>query len=136
MDLLFASHRHLAVLTVDAVKAEDDGRLKVPVEVKRDRLHNLIVGWLEVAMANIGWGQPVAGRTAALELAPEADDIDPVDEAEHDEVDEALLADDPEDEVLPDEVEAPAEVVVPTKVAVGMVRVDIPGEDRMLACLA
>ena len=43
---------------------------------------------------------------SALEFAPEADDIDPVDEAEHDEVDEALLAD------------------------------DVPGEDRMLACLA
>ena len=113
------------------MKAGDDGRLKVPVEMKPDRLRNLFVGWLEVAMANIGrscWHQgwkhlptaeeywldvvfearstqqPMAGRAAALELAPEADDIDPVDEAEHDEVDEALLADDPEDEVLPDEV--------------------------------
>ena len=61
--------------------------------------------------------QPMAGRPASLELAPEADDVDPVDEAEHDEVDEALLADDPEDEDLPDEVE----------VATG---------DRILPCLA
>ena len=58
-----------------------------------------------------------AGRPATLELAPKADDVDLVDEAEHDEVDEALLADDPEDEVLPGGVEAPAEVEVPTEVA-------------------
>ena len=50
----FASHRHLALLTVDAVKAGKDGRLKVPMEMKADRLRNLLVGWLEVAMANIG----------------------------------------------------------------------------------
>ena len=145
MDLLF---RHLALLTVDVVKAEDDGRL--PVEMKPDRLRNLLVGLLEVAMANFGrsrWEQgwkhlliaeedwldvvfeaqaehaagvlfqPMALRPAAPKLAHEADDIDLVDEAEHDEVDEALLADDPKDEVLPDEVEAPAEVVVPTEVA-------------------
>ena len=50
--------------------------------------------------------QPMAGRPAAFKFTPEADDIDPVDEAEHDDVHEALLADDPEDEVLTDEVEA------------------------------
>ena len=32
-------------------------------------------------------------------------------------MDEALLSDDPEDEVLPDEVAAPTEVEVPTEVA-------------------
>ena len=36
---------------------------------------------------------------------------------EHDEVDEASFADDPEDEVLPDEVGAPAMVEAPTEVA-------------------
>ena len=56
--------------------------------------------WLDVvfeAQAEHAAGvlfQPTAGRPAAFELAPEADDIDPVDEAEHDEVDDALLVDD------------------------------------------
>ena len=50
--------------------------------------------------------QPMAGRPASLESAPESDDIDPVDEAEHDELGEALVADDTEDKVLPEEVDA------------------------------
>ena len=153
MDLFFVSHRHLALLTVDPVKA-GTMRLKVPVEMKPGRLHNLLVGWLEVTMANIGrsrWEQgwrhlvtaeedwfdvvfeAQAGSTqlefcsspwlavpAAPEFAPAADDIELVDEAEgleHDEVDEAASPDDPEDQVVSDEVEVPAEVEAPTKVA-------------------
>ena len=59
--------------------------------------------------------QPMAGRPASLESAPEGDDIDPVDEAEHDELGEALVADDPEDKVLPEEVDAPAKVEAPER---------------------
>ena len=54
-----------------------------------------------------------------LAVQPAADGVDPVDDAEefeHDEVDEALLADDPEDVVLPEEVEPPAEVEAPAEI--------------------
>ena len=42
--------------------------------------------WLEHAAGVLF--QPMAGRPAAFSLQPEADDVYPVDEAEHDEVDE------------------------------------------------
>ena len=39
------------------MKAGGDGRLKVPVEMNPDRWRNLLIGWLEVAMANVEWEQ-------------------------------------------------------------------------------